>query len=194
ADGGRFHDAAVVHALGPAGAVARRPAFHRAKVIAANEGRRAFRRVKTSLPAARVRRCRGRERPGLDFGDVGAAPGNAQLLVQATAIGIALIAALKIDAARLPAGAIAVVRAVALVQELAHVIRPIAGNAALAFAFAVTRIDARFVTFAKGAHERRIAIGIDEAPFGETGERRLVAAAARKGADHDPRPGDEPRR
>src|SRR5262249_10497796 len=61
------------------------------------------------------------------------------------------------------------------IGELADVKRPIARDAALS-GVAIACGRARLVTLLKRADERRRAIGVDGAPFGETGEAAVARA------------------
>jgi hypothetical protein len=86
----------------------------------------------------------------------------------AVAIGGALVATARVDSAQLPYRTLAVILAIALGIELADVEGTIAGDASLP-RLTITARRARVVTFAKRAHQRRIAVGVDDATFRELG-------------------------
>jgi len=122
--------------------------------------------------------------PGFRAGALGA-----DLLRPAVGVGEALIAAVRVDATHLVTRTLAVVFAVAFDFELAHAERLVRVDAQLA-GLAVTAVLALHVTGAERAHERRRAIRVDQATFGEIGptqRSRFIRRAGRR--ESEPQPG-----
>jgi hypothetical protein len=129
------------------------------------------------------------------LGGVGAhATGHAKLARNAIAVGLALVAALVVDRARLAYRALAIVSTRRLGGELAYVVGAVAFDAILArraIAVALALVVAKL----KRADEGRVAIGIDGATAAQLGrpgagargeqKRHAVEAAAKNDRPND---------
>jgi hypothetical protein len=177
------HLTAVLHALPPAGAIARRKALDLAETGFANEPVGALRIVDARLAARGTTVELLLQLAVSQIAGLGAHAADAALPAQTIRGGAALVTALRVDRADLPSRALRVVRAKTLRLELTDVKRSIADDATEPRR-AIARALASDVASPKRANQGRFAVRIEQTPLGETAEARIVAHAPHRD-DHD---------
>src|SRR5262249_13967910 len=124
-----------------------------------------------------------REPSRVHLAHVRARPLRAGLAGHTISIGRALVATLPVDAAELSLGALAVVRTVRFLGQLADVEGAVARHAPLLrgrVGAVAARLTARVAALER-AHERRVAIRVEAAALRERGFDRVVARARARG-------------
>src|SRR5262249_35719303 len=123
---------------------------------------------------------------GIELGAIGAAARDARLLGEAVGVALALVATLRVGGAHLTLRAVRVVGALALLAQLADVVRSVARDAAQARG-AIAGDRAGVVALQERADERIVAVGVDEAPLRQFGQRRTVTRASHREDREDAR-------
>ena len=169
--------AAVLDALPALRAVDRREALDLTETVATNQVVGALGIVGARLPAggARLLRHLG-ETAVADLFLLRTGTRDAGLARKAIGVALTLITTLRVGRAYLTLRAIGVVGTVALGVELTDVERAVARHAAKRRR-AIARARASHVAAAERAHEGCIAVGVDQAPLRQIGERWVVARA-----------------